>query len=172
MMATLTATNSTTGAWESWAGDTSGTSTWAVWASGTGCTTNIANLQSRELSAEEREQMRLEDERRRQDEARRAEERRQADARADGLLLACLTPAERKTMEKMAALVVRSQTGRTFRLRRSRSRNVDEMDADGNVIARFCIHPQDHMPHGDLLLAQKLMLETDEAEFLRIANRG
>ena len=151
---------------------TCSSATWTHLTSGTTHIVSVVYTARRELSAEEREQMRLENKQLRQWADRRAEERRQADVRADDLLLSLLTPAERETMEKMAALVVRSQTGRTFQLRRGRIANVDEMDADGNVIARFCIHPRESVPYGDSLLAQKLMLETNEAEFLRIANRS
>jgi hypothetical protein len=35
---------------------------------------------------------------------------------------------------------------------------------------RFCAHPETDLPDADTMLAQKLMLEADEAGFLAIAN--
>lgn len=45
-----------------------------------------------------------------------------------------------------------------------------KLDAQGNLIGRFCAHPAALVPDEDTLLAQKLMLETDPREFERIAN--
>ena len=61
--------------------------------------------------------------------------------------------------------------GATFELEYGWSGNAKELDAKGNRIASYCIHPHDRVPHADNVLAQKLMLEADPAEFRRIANR-
>jgi hypothetical protein len=44
---------------------------------------------------------------------------------------------------------------------------------DGKPIAQFCIHPETGhaLPIEDWAIAQKLMLETDEALLLKTANR-
>jgi hypothetical protein len=45
------------------------------------------------------------------------------------------------------------------------------MGVDGQPESSFCIHPTTSVPAADWAIAQKLMLETDEPGFLRIANR-
>ncbi len=37
-------------------------------------------------------------------------------------------------------------------------------------VATYCLHPEEPHPTGDVLLAQKLLIETDEQEFLEMAN--
>jgi hypothetical protein len=43
------------------------------------------------------------------------------------------------------------------------------LDDKGSIVGRYCIHPRD-VPAPDAMLAQKLWLENNEAEFLRVAN--
>jgi hypothetical protein len=40
--------------------------------------------------------------------------------------------------------------------------NIDEFDGRGRRIAVWCFGPEGHLPLGDVMLAQKLALETDE----------
>jgi hypothetical protein len=46
---------------------------------------------------------------------------------------------------------------------------VDALDSRGSVINRFCAHPLGRVPVYDVMLAQKLWIETDENMFLRKA---
>jgi hypothetical protein len=64
-----------------------------------------------------------------------------------------------------------SDTGRRYRLRRGKEMNVDELDACGKVVAQWCFAPLGNLVVGDVLLAQKIALETMEREALRVANR-
>ena len=48
----------------------------------------------------------------------------------------------------------------------------DEFDGRGVRIAVWCFGPEGHLPLGDVMLAQKLALETDEQAALAIANRN
>jgi hypothetical protein len=48
---------------------------------------------------------------------------------------------------------------------------VDLLDKDDNAQETFCAVPAGDLPPGDVWLAQKLMLEADEAGFLLVANR-
>lgn len=59
----------------------------------------------------------------------------------------------------------------TYRIRFGRAGNVDRY-RDGRHVDRYCIHPEENVPNEDVMLAQKLLLETDEEAFLRIANRS
>jgi hypothetical protein len=45
------------------------------------------------------------------------------------------------------------------------------VDENDKPLSRYCIHPRDAVPDEDTMLMQMLMLETNEQEFLRIANR-
>jgi hypothetical protein len=63
------------------------------------------------------------------------------------------------------------QTGRRYRLRRGKEMNIDELDSRGKVVAQWCFGPLGNLAIGDVLLAQKIALETMECEALRIANR-
>ena len=60
--------------------------------------------------------------------------------------------------------------GRTYRIWRGVAGNVRELDAAGRERARLCCHPTEDVPQGDVMAAQKLHLETDEAGFRRTAN--
>jgi hypothetical protein len=50
--------------------------------------------------------------------------------------------------------------------------NVHELDRAGNVVAHWCFAPKGDLATGDVLLAQKIALETVEREILKIANRN
>lgn len=60
---------------------------------------------------------------------------------------------------------------RYYQVHQGRNGNVHQVDAHGNKIGQYCAHPRISCPDEDTMLAQKLMLESQEQEFLRIANR-
>ncbi len=64
-----------------------------------------------------------------------------------------------------------SHTGKRYRLRRGKEMNIDELDSGGRVVAQWCFAPRGNLVPGDILLAQKIALETMERDALRIANR-
>lgn len=100
-------------------------------------------------------------------------ERSLAEKRAEKLLQETLSAAQREeliakgyfTLETIAS----SGERRIYRIRRGRSRNVDQVDATGRRIKTLCAHPVAMVPDADTMIAQKLMLESQEDEFLRIA---
>jgi hypothetical protein len=49
--------------------------------------------------------------------------------------------------------------------------NVEELDSSGNIIVQWCFAPEGPIVVGDVLLAQKVALETMEREALAAANR-
>lgn len=103
--------------------------------------------------------------------AQQRAERRKAEARAKKLLLTCLTPEQRNDWEKEQAFRVISADGeRIYQIKRGRCRNVQLLNPEGQVIRHYCAHPIEDVPDDDTVLAQKLMLETCEQEFLRLAN--
>lgn len=93
--------------------------------------------------------------------------REAATARARNLLLAHLSPAQRDSLARLGHFDVQVE-GRTYRIRQGTHGNVRLLDA-GREVRSFCAQP-DGVPAEDAMLAQKLMIETDEAAFLRVAN--
>lgn len=66
-----------------------------------------------------------------------------------------------------------SSSGRRYRIYRGIQRNITELDALGREVNRLCAHSKDmSMPAEDHILVQKLMLETDESGFRKIANHS
>ena len=114
------------------------------------------------------------EERERRLEAERAV--RAAAERANDLLLAHLSPEQRATFDRNKWFVVEGGSSkRKYRIRHnggSLVANIDVLDGD-RVVHRLCAHidPRVRTPHSDSLLAQKVMLELAEDEFLRLANR-
>jgi hypothetical protein len=66
--------------------------------------------------------------------------------------------------------VVGCDTGRRYRIRRGTSANVHEIDEYSRLGTGRCFVPPGGLPHGDVMLAQKFALETDEARALKVAN--
>lgn len=118
-------------------------------------------------------------ERRREVEERAQQERveREASAaKARELLLSHLTPEQRRTFERNKWFVVEGGvTKKRYRIDASGgvAGNVRELNARGDVVHTYCAHLGDRLiPPDDHYLTQKLMLEYDEQEFLRVANRS
>jgi len=151
------------------------TNTWTIWcvASSDCKTVNYFDGKRKQITAEQAEQRRLEAERqaaewRAAEEKRRAEEVK-AEATAKELLDAFLTPEQQQTMEKINAIAVKSQNNKTYLVKKGE--RVQELNDAGKVVAEYCIVPQAQLPLHDRMLIQKLMLENNEAEFLKTANR-
>lgn len=98
-------------------------------------------------------------------------ENRGARERSRQLLLRCLTAAQRAEFERTRAFKVRGKSGQQYRITYGPTANVEVITPSGAVCRRLCAGPVD-VPIPALMLAQKLMLETREAEFVRIAERG
>jgi hypothetical protein len=105
----------------------------------------------------------------RQETERRA--RASAGERATELLLSHLTPEQRHTFEQNKWFIV--QGGRTKR--KYKVHATGSLNANVEVMGenhRLCAHCDYHvMPYNDHVLMQKVMLELDEDNFLRVANR-
>lgn len=95
-------------------------------------------------------------------------EDRRAHERSLNLLERCLTPAQRAEFERSKAFEVRGESGQCYRITYARNLNIEVVAPSGMVVRRMCAGPVD-VPTPAVMLAQKLMLETQEAEFLRIA---
>lgn len=103
-------------------------------------------------------------------------ERAKARDRAAKLLQEALSPEQRaefadKGHFHLSTLTKEGQR-RRYRIERGRSRNVKQVDESGRVLKTLCAHPIAAVPDEDTMLAQKLWLEAQEDEFLRIANHS
>ena len=89
-------------------------------------------------------------------------------AKARVLLDRALTPEQRRDLVAKGYFHVKGKRF-TYRIREGHSGNVDALDSRGRVIDRFCAHPLGRVPVYDVMLAQKLWIETDENMFLKKA---
>ncbi|SRR5258706_7080346 len=90
--------------------------------------------------------------------------------RARQLLLANLTLEQTKQLETQRWFDVLGSLGTRYRIFQGQIRNVTSLNEQGNFVQTYCAQPAG-VPDEDAMLAQKLVLETDEAAFLRVANR-
>ncbi len=97
---------------------------------------------------------------------------RRASERALDLLVRCLTPAQRSEFARSSSFKVRGQSGQQYRITYATTSNVEVLSPSGTVSRRLCALPAGDLPIPAVMLAQKLMLETRESEFLRIASGG
>jgi hypothetical protein len=102
---------------------------------------------------------------------RRRELREEAERRAEALLQEILTPEEYGQLVKRGYLEVRSPRWpqRTYRIpRRQGQVHVYER---GVPIMALCVQSLEPIPDADAVLMHKLMIEGNEQEYLRTANR-
>ena len=102
----------------------------------------------------------------------RAHRRGQAAEKAQALLVEWLSPAQLAQYESNGYFdVMGSHSGKRYRIRRREHMNIDELDGNGARVAVWCFRPEGYLPVGDIMLAQKITLETDESAALVIANQ-
>jgi hypothetical protein len=92
--------------------------------------------------------------------------------RARELLLSHLSVAQRAEFQTDSTFCVTAPSGSRYRIENNFSRNVLRLDGRGVPIQRFCAHAVVNVPVEDNMLAQKLLLECAEEEFLKKANAG
>lgn len=90
--------------------------------------------------------------------------------RSADLLVSCLSAAQRAEFQRTRAFTVRGPSGRRYRIGFGTMANIEVLGKSGEVDYRLCAGPVE-LPTHAVMLAQKLMLESCEAEFLRIAAR-
>lgn len=93
-----------------------------------------------------------------------------AKERACKLLREKLTPRQRADFDRHKRFEVVGRSGKRYRLTCKRVGNIDEIDDNGQVMIRYCVHPADFVPDEDTLVAQKLWLENADEELLAGAN--
>lgn len=100
---------------------------------------------------------------------RKEAERAAAETRAEMLLHSCLTIEQKDELTKKNHFHL-YVGNKKYRIERGVSGNIKLLGENDVPKHQYCIHPNG-VPIGDVMLAQKLLLETNEEEFLRVANR-
>ena len=67
--------------------------------------------------------------------------------------------------------IVGCHTARRYRIYYGTAANVEELDKAGKPLIRYCFVPIGDLVPGDVMLAQKIALETDEQAALAVAKR-
>lgn len=118
------------------------------------------------------EQIRLEFEKRQKAQRETEERRAAAQKKAEELLLENLDAEQRKEFatNKRFTVHVRGKEDKHYLIEYGYAGNV-KLLREGKAVAKFCIHPVVQCPNEDVMLAQKLLLETNEEQFLKIANK-
>jgi hypothetical protein len=94
-----------------------------------------------------------------------------SEERGQNLLLQWLSPDQVEQYDLCLYFeVVGSATGTRYRIRRGTAMNIEELAVDGCVTRRWCFAPEGTLAAGDVMLAQKIALETFELDALAIAN--
>ncbi|MGY3393419.1 hypothetical protein ACVWW6_006010 [Bradyrhizobium sp. USDA 3311] len=102
----------------------------------------------------------------------RGGQRKAAEERGEKLLREWLTPEQLAQYDARGDFEVRGEaSGRRYRIVRGASFNVLELDSKGRIGARICFMPEGDLVFGDMMLAQKIALETNERAALDVANR-
>jgi hypothetical protein len=97
---------------------------------------------------------------------------RQAEEKGNALLQSWLTPEQDKQWQRDRAFEVTGcDTGTRYRITNSISMNVLQLGPSGHAVAKWCFTPKGYLVIGDVLLAQKIALETMEMKALEVANK-
>jgi hypothetical protein len=88
------------------------------------------------------------------------------------LLRSWLSPAQRAQFDSEGQFdVIGSDSGRRYRISYGTSANVHEVDEAGRLGTGWCFVPEGGLSVGDVMLAQKIALETSEMSAMSIARR-
>jgi hypothetical protein len=94
------------------------------------------------------------------------------EARGRRLLRHWLSTSQRKQFDAREYFdVVGCDTGRTYRIYYGSTMNVHELDGAGRLRMGWCFLPKGYLVPGDVMLAQKIALETFERGALAVARR-
>ena len=95
-----------------------------------------------------------------------------SEARGLKLLRGWLSPEQLAQYDAKSYFdVTGCHSGKRYRIRHGTSMNIHEIDHAGHPRACWCFVPETSLVAGDVMLAQKIALETDERSALAVANR-
>lgn len=96
----------------------------------------------------------------------------EAAARGEKLLREWLSRAQLEQYDRCGGFEVKGcDTGIRYRILKGRAFNVIELDETGRERCQLCFGPEGALVIGDVMLAQKVALETNERAALAVANR-
>ncbi|MBV9563755.1 MAG: hypothetical protein JOY90_25415 [Bradyrhizobium sp.] len=88
------------------------------------------------------------------------------------LLREWLSPLQRDQFDTFGYFEVTGcHSGIRYRIHSGRSANIEQLDDTGRPHVGWCFVPSGYLVQGDIMLAQKIALETSERAALAIANR-
>jgi hypothetical protein len=94
------------------------------------------------------------------------------ETRGRALLREWLSPMQRAQFDASKSFdVVGCDSGRRYRIHYGGVTNVHEIDGGGQPVTGWCFVPSGHLVAGDVMLAQKIALETNERATLEVANQ-
>jgi hypothetical protein len=94
------------------------------------------------------------------------------EARGRRLLCEWLSDEQRAQFQQHCYFdVVGCNSGKRYRIHYGANANIHEIDPCGAVKMGWCFLPSGYLAPGDVMLAQKIALETDENAALAVANR-
>jgi hypothetical protein len=94
------------------------------------------------------------------------------EARGLQLLKEWLTPEQIAQYDATSYFEVTGcHSGKRYRISHGTSMNIRELDRAGRSRVGWCFVPKGHLVAGDVMLAQKIALETDERGALTVANK-
>ena len=95
---------------------------------------------------------------------------RTPEGRSLRLLRQCLSPGQRAQFAEDSCFeVVGSDTGKRYRIYAGAATNVCELDESGRPTLGLCFLPMGELPIGDVMLSQKIALESYENRALAVA---
>ena len=95
------------------------------------------------------------------------------DRRALKLLKDWLSPEQLACYERFSFFdVIGSDTGTRFRIHYGTQTNIEELSSTGHHVCKWCFVPDGDLVAGDVMLAQKIALETNERGALSVAHRS
>ena len=94
------------------------------------------------------------------------------EARGLNLLREWLSPEQLAQFDAKGYFdVIGCHSRKKYRIRCGLSANIDELDVAGVPRIGWCFVPEIYLVAGDVMLAQKIALETNERDALAVANR-
>lgn len=96
----------------------------------------------------------------------------ESNARGLKLLKDWLSPEQLTCYEQHKYFeVIGSDSATVYRIHHDTQANVEQLDSIGQPVCRWCFLPEGNLVAGDVMLAQKIALETNESGALAVANR-
>lgn len=92
-----------------------------------------------------------------------------ATQKAEEMLKRFLDKQQQEDYDREACFFVHTKKG-VYRIRKGWAGNIDFGKEKDQWESRLCVHPRDFIPEPEVMLTQKLMLETNEELLLRTAN--